>query len=225
MATDVPLLSGYKRNFVLRRFLHTATGLKLFPGQTPAYSWFLRHIAQSSELRTIIKLKSSCRLAIWVTPPTISLGFSFLNIKPFYPAWLAGAAAVFVFCAAVQIFSGWRQSGGENERRENNLLLSEEAAIEWDGVAGPNTWAMLVPRRTKITVLLFSLLAAVISCLSCLILRYQVIRNFFTSQTSAVAVFIFCWLTVFVTLQSLVFSANSRLIPATSASPYLRIKD
>ena len=48
MATDVPLLSGYKRNFVLRRFLHTATGLKLFPGQTPAYSWFLRH---SSELR------------------------------------------------------------------------------------------------------------------------------------------------------------------------------
>ena len=42
MATDVPLLSSYKRNFVLRRFLHTATGLKLFPGPTPAYTWFLR---------------------------------------------------------------------------------------------------------------------------------------------------------------------------------------
>ena len=141
-----------------------------------------------------------------MTPPSISLGFSFINIKPFYPAWLAGAAAVFVFCAGVQIFSAWRQSYHHNHTRDNNLLTEEEAALEWDGVAGPQTWAMLVPRRKyKINILIFSLLAAVISFLSCHILRYQVIQNFFTSRTSAGCVFTFSWLTVFVSLQSLVF--------------------
>ena len=129
-----------------------------------------------------------------------------INIKPFYPAWLAGAATVFLFCAAVQIFSCWRQSlsPSHSQARENNLLLSEEAAIDWDGVTGPNTWALLVPRRSKINILIFSLLAAVISFLSCLILRYQVIQNFFTSQTSALSIFIFSWLTVSVSLPPLV---------------------
>ena len=114
---------------------------------------------------------------------------------------------VFVFCAAVQIFSSWRQSQPEGQTREANLLLSEEAALDWDGLVGAKTWAMLVPRRKyKVNIVIFSLLAGLISFLSCTILRYQIIRNFFTSQASAGCVFTFSWLTVFVSLQSLVFS-------------------
>ena len=113
---------------------------------------------------------------------------------------------VFVFCAAVQIFSSWRQSQPEGQTREANLLLSEEAALDWDGLAGAKTWAMLVPRRKyKVNIVIFPLLAGLISFLSCTILRYQIIRNFFTSQASAGCVFTFSWLTVFVSLQSLVF--------------------
>ena len=42
MATDVPLLSSYKRGFVLRRFVHTVTGVKIFTGRSPVYTWLIR---------------------------------------------------------------------------------------------------------------------------------------------------------------------------------------
>ena len=127
-------------------------------------------------------------------------------MRPFYPAWLGAAALVFIFCASVQIFSTWRQS--KRERNVSNVLLDEEAAIEWDGILGPNTWTLLVPpRKYKINILIFSLLASVISFLSSVLLRYQVILSFFKSEASAVTVYLACWLTVFVCLQSLLSAA------------------
>ena len=37
MVADVPLLSSYKHSFVVRRFIHTLTGVKVLRGNVPAF--------------------------------------------------------------------------------------------------------------------------------------------------------------------------------------------
>ena len=137
------------------------------------------------------------------TPTTISLSFSFINIKPFYPAWLAGATLTFIFCLSVQVLSNWRHS--KRQVNVSSVLLDEEATIEWDGILGPNTWTLLVPpRKHKVNILILSLLASVISFLSSVLLRYPVILSFFKSPVAAGSVYLFCWVTVLVSLQSVI---------------------
>ena len=184
MATDVPLISSYKRGFVARRLFHTLTGVKLFPGTTPVYSWLLR-------------------LGLWITPGSLSLAASMASMAiPLYPLWASAAVLVAVFHVSVHLLSLWRQS--KVGRRESQLMVDEEASLDWDGVLGPVTWSLLIPSRTfRINILLFSVIAAAISFLSSMILRYQVIDNFFPGKGVTVTVFVLSWMTVFISLQSL----------------------
>ena len=165
MATDVPLISSYKRGFVARRLFHTLTGVRLFPGTTPVYSWLLR-------------------LGLWITPGSLSLAASMTSMAiPIYPLWASAAVLVAVFHVSVHLLSLWRQS--KVGRRESQLMVDEEASLDWDGVLGPVTWSLLIPSRTfRINILLFSVIAAAISFLSSMILRYQVIDNFFPGKRS-----------------------------------------
>ena len=83
-------------------------------------------------------------------------------------------------------------------------MVDEEASLEWDGFLGPVTWTLLIPSRTfRINILSFAVIAATVSFLSSMILRYQVIDSFFSSGGVTVTVFLMSWMTVFISLQSL----------------------
>ena len=69
MATEVPLISSYKRSFVGRRLFHTLTGVKLFPGSTPCYTWVIRAL-------------------VWLAPGSFTLAASLTPGHPY--SWLAG---------------------------------------------------------------------------------------------------------------------------------------
>ena len=124
MATDVPLLSSYKRDFVRRRLGHTLTGIKFFPGTSPWYSWAIR-------------------FAIWVIPGGFSCAASFIDIRPVYLPWVIVGMLVFLFSILLKVFSIWRQS--KEEGGHASLTLDEEEAPPWDGVGGGITWSLLVP--------------------------------------------------------------------------------
>ena len=185
MASEVPLLNSYKAGFVRRRLLHTLTGVRLFPGRPPAYIWLLR-------------------LGLGLTPASISLAASLLPLKPLWPALAVSSSLVLILVLAIQILAAHRHEA-RREARGGNLVVDEEVDLEWDGVLGPLTWSLLAPTRAhKATFVITSALAGLVTFLASVTLRYPVIRNFFDSEAISVTVFILGWLTVTISLQSLV---------------------
>ena len=179
MATDVPLLSSYKRDFVRRRLGHTLTGIKFFPGPTPWYSLVIR-------------------LAIWVVPGAFSCASSFVDTTPTYIPWIVVGFLVFLLSSLLQAFSIWRQS--KEDGSQANLTMDEEESPPWDGVMGGITWSLLVPTKLhKVNIFLHSLLAGLIAATSPVVLRYEIVQNIF-GQGGGAVVTMFSWLTVFITL-------------------------
>lgn len=188
MATDVPLLSSYKRDFVRRRLGHTLTGIKFFPGPTPWYSLIIR-------------------LAIWVIPGALSCASSFIVTTPSYLPWIIVGFVVFLLSFLLQAFSIWRQSKEDGGR--TNLTMDEEESPPWDGIMGGITWSLLVPAKVhKVNIFLHSLLAGLLAASSPVVLRFEIVQNIFGYGGGAV-VSGFSWLTVFITLQSLIGIAPS----------------
>ena len=117
----------------------------------------------------------------------------------------------------VQLVSLWRQSTDHDAALV--VTSDEESPLDWDGVTGHNTWSLLTPARSyKLNIVIFSLLAGILSFLSCVTLRYvtthitviivsiryQVIKIFFPDSTVSIVLLVLTWLTVFISLQSLV---------------------
>ena len=101
------------------------------------------------------------------------------------------------------IFTHWALC--RREAGASDLVVDEEAELEWDGVVGPVTWSLLAPARShRMTIVITSVLAGLVTFLASVTLRYPVIRNLFVSEAVTVSVFILGWLTVAISLQSLV---------------------
>ena len=185
MASEVPLLNSYKTGFVRRRLLHTLSGVRLFPGKPPAYVWLLR-------------------LGLWLAPTSVSIAASLLPLKPLWPALVVSSSLVAILVLSIQILAAHRHEA-ERNTGSGNVVMDEDVDLEWDGVLGPLTWTLLAPARSyKVTFVITSVLAGIVTFLASITLRYPVIRNFFDSEALTVTLFILGWLTATISLQSLV---------------------
>ena len=186
MATDVPLLSSYKKDFVRRRLCHTLTGFKFYPGSNPCYSYTLRFL-------------------IWIIPGTSSLAASFIKLEPEYLPWILMGVFVFLFTFVLQIWSIWRQTN--QDENTTNSTLDDEECPPWDGLVGGKSWSLLVPSKVyKFNVFLHSIFAGLLATSSAAALRIDILHNVFGFGIGEL-IATSSWLTVFITLQSVVVAA------------------